>query len=80
MGLINDQHTVLAQQEVLLELPEQDAVCHEFDSCGGAHVAIIPHLQTRGSDQDTGSLDGCAAIALKSQSSTQHSAQDTCSQ
>ena len=32
-----------------------------------------------GPDQDSGSLDACAAVALKSQSCTQHSVRGTCS-
>lgn len=45
MRLVNNNGAVLAQEEVILKLSEEDAVCHELESRVLAHFTVIPHLQ-----------------------------------
>ena len=45
MGFINNDAAVLEQQEVLLQLPQQNAVCHELERSGLGQLAVVPHLQ-----------------------------------
>ena len=44
MSLVNDDAAVLGQQEVVLQLPQQNAICHELQSSALADLAIISHL------------------------------------
>lgn len=49
MHLVHDQHLVLVQGSVLLDLPEQEALGHEqeFGSCGAAGLKadLVPNLE-----------------------------------
>ncbi len=53
MGLINDDAAVLGQQEVLLQLSQQNTICHELEGGLLADLAIIPHLQHSTYAEDT---------------------------
>ena len=44
VGLINDDAAVLGKQEIFLQLPQQDTICHELQGCPLAHLAIIAYL------------------------------------
>ena len=44
MGLVDDDRVVAAQQRVALDLGQQDAVGHELDQGGGAHLVGEAHL------------------------------------
>lgn len=61
MSLINHNRAVLSQEEVLLKLPQQDAICHEFQSSAPVHLAVISHLQVTSLRQ---SVDHPAAVKV----------------
>jgi hypothetical protein len=44
MGLIHYQHTVPPQQEVVLHLPQQNAIRHEGQRALTANALVIAHL------------------------------------
>lgn len=44
MRFVNDDATVLGEQEVLLQLPQQDTIRHELQSRLLTQPAIIPYL------------------------------------
>ena len=42
--LVDDDSGVATQEEILLDLPHEDAVRHKLDGCLAAHLPVIPHL------------------------------------